>query len=197
VKSFPRRRLILVVAAAAGWPVWAQDGITAPAAGWLWPQIQARITLQTAALSPLAASSLAHPVDGSAPRGLTGGGVFGDYVFARPSYGSFRATSGLLLGQAAGAPVLSTGVGSRLDLTLLDGAAQSAAAFDGTTMPYLGFGYSSPALWGGLSVSADLGLAAGRLSGVGRALAGQQAWDQAVREMRLTPLLQLGVRYAF
>jgi hypothetical protein len=189
--------LILVLAAVAGCPVWAQDGITAPAADWLWPQVQARITVQTAALSPLAASSLVPQVDGTAPRGLTGGGVFGDYVFARASYGSFRATSGLLLGQAAGAPRLSAGAGSGIDLTLLDGASSSGTAADGTTMPYLGFGYSSPALWGGLLVSADLGLAAGRLSGVGRALAGQQAWDQAVREMRLTPLLQLGVRYAF
>jgi hypothetical protein len=49
-------------------------------------------------------------------------------------------------------------------------------------------------------LSAELGLVAERPSavgGFGRALLGTQEMDLAVREMRLAPVLQFGLRYAF
>jgi hypothetical protein len=178
-------------------PALAQDGIVAPQNHWLWPNLQARVTLQTATLSPIAAGSLARHAETGALRGVQGGALFGDYIFARPGYGDFRATSGLLVGSLSGAPTQSLAIG-RVGLSVLDGAAAGSA--EPGALPYLGMGYSSPLIWGGLSVTADLGLVAGRPAGfssVGKALFGNQAMDLALRELRLQPVLQFGVRYAF
>lgn len=190
---------LAVVLGTAAVPVHAERGLVARAVDWLWPQVQARITLQTAAVSPV---TLAPVGDLQAGRGIRGGAVLGDVVFARPSFGDFRATSGVVLGAQAGAPMSTSLVGSRLAVTLL-GAGGNGYANVGDTpgaVPYLGLGYSSPALWRQLSVSADLGWVAGHpagFSGVGRALLGNQGFDSAVRELRLAPMLHLGVRYSF
>ena len=67
-------------------------------------------------------------------------------------------------------------------------------------MPYLGVGFTGAAWRGGLEISADFGLVAerpGAAIGLGRALFGSQALDGALRELRLSPVLQFGVRYAF
>lgn len=186
-------------------PAKAQDGLVARGNDWLWPQVQARITVQTTALSPLglARGGSETPVT-SLARGVQAGALWGDYVFAAPSFGNFRATGGLVLGTPSGAPLAAVGSGSRLGVTVLDspsapGLGTSLADIPGA-QPYLGLGYSSPALWGRLSVSADFGLVAGRpsaLGSVGRALLGNQPLDTALREMRLAPLMQVGVRYTF
>jgi hypothetical protein len=139
-------------------------GLATPEPDEVWPQWQARITLQSVAVSPL---SLARPLD-STPvlRGGTGTAVLGDYVFAPLRFGSFRASGGLMLGNEASSSV-----------------------------PYLGLGFSSLTLASGLSLNADLGwIAEGSL---GRALFGSQGSQAALREMRLAPVLQLGLRYAF
>ena len=199
--SCKHSRFIIALVAASACPAFAQDGLTAPVAGWLWPTIQARITVQTGAVSPLSTASLTRGTDdAAAQRGVQGGAVFGDYVFARPAHGSFRATSGVLVGQLSGAPVRQSSLGSSVGLSVLDSGLVAAVAPETAAQPYLGLGYNSQDAWRGLSVTADLGVAAARaagLGGVGRALAGQQGWDQAVREMHLTPRVQLGIRYAF
>jgi hypothetical protein len=61
--------------------------------------------------------------------------------------------------------------------------------------PYLGIGYSDASLRGGWGFSADLGLAA-QSFGAARSL-GSQSLDDTIRDMRLTPVLQLGVSYRF
>ncbi|MFO1265913.1 MAG: hypothetical protein U1F67_03415 [Rubrivivax sp.] len=157
------------------------------------------MTLQTASLTPLALARMADPTAAVA-RGVQGGALLGDFVFATPSFGNFRATSGVMLGNAAGAPVLSAAPSARLAVTVLDNGANYGTSDGLATLPYLGLGYSSPALWRGLSLNADLGLVAGRpsgLAGVGRAIFGNQPMDSAVRDLRLAPVLQLGVRYSF
>jgi hypothetical protein len=178
------------------------DGLAAPKSDTLWPGLRARITVQTAAISPLAWSGLSYP--GASERGVKGGAVLGDYYFAQPSFGSFRATSGLVVGAYGGAPLLSSGEGGRLGLAVNRGAGLSAYASGSsealTASPYLGLGFSSQRGAGGLSLSADLGLVADPATlpgGLGRALFGVQGADGARRELRLSPLLQLGVRYAF
>lgn len=202
-------RLAAAVAAVASVaaPLGAQanQGLVATAGDWLWPQLQARITVQTAVLSRVA---LAGPTEAGVPaaRGVQGGAVLGDYVFAAPRCGNFRATSGVMLGNPAGAPVLNAMPNTRLGITMLEGGYAGAVGNLGgngegpSTLPYLGLGYSSASLWRSLSVSADVGLVAGRpagLSGLGRAMLGNQAMDAAVRDLRLAPVLQLGVRYSF
>jgi len=191
--------------AAAFWPaiVLADQGLAAGSGEWLWPQWQARINVQTAALGPLALAPLGGPT--SLPLGgrtLQGAALLGDYVFALPGFGNFRATSGVMLGGPGGAPVLSTSPSSRIGFTVYDnGPAVASGNAEGlSTLPYIGLGYSSPALWRSLSVSADVGLVAGRpagIAGVGRAVFGSQPLDSAVRDLRLAPVLQLGVRYSF
>lgn len=192
----------LTVWVAAMQPAAAQAslGLVASSGDWLWPRLQARITVQTATLAPV---GLAGPADSAAmSRGVHGGSLLGDYVFATPSYGSFRATSGLMLGNPGGAPMLSTTPAARLGVTVLDlGSLGSGALGEGpSTLPYLGMGYSSASLWRSLSISADVGWVAGRpagLAGVGRAMFGSQGMDAAMRDLRLAPVLQFGVRYSF
>jgi hypothetical protein len=133
--------------------------------------------------------------------------LMGDYYFGRSlagpgSVGGFRATSGLIFGPraslATGQPGLSAGssfsIGSRL-------FGQNAMPYgsdmtgDSATLPYLGMGYTGLAAHGGWSFSADLGLVSQTPGGI--KLIRSQSLDEAVHEMRLAPLLQLGVSYAF
>jgi hypothetical protein len=180
----------------------ANQGLTPATGDWLWPQLQARITVQTVALAPIAMTRLMEPGAGTAARGVQGGALLGDYVFASPSFGNFRATSGVMLGAPGGAPVFDSTQTSRLGVTVYDTSLGGVAGSPDSpsTLPYLGLGYSSASLWRSLSVSADVGLVAGRpsgLAGVGRAIFGSQALDGAMRDLRLAPVLQLGVRYSF
>ena len=176
----------------------AEQGLVPRAGDWLWPQLQARITVQTAALAPLALGNVNDTVAVGA-RGVQGGGIFGDYVIATPRFGNFRATSGMMLGAQGGAPVLSAAPGVGLGVTILDaGYGASAGANDGiAALPYLGLGYSSASLWRSFSLNADVGIVAGRAAGLGRAVLGNQARDVATRDLRLAPVLQLGVQYSF
>jgi len=175
----------------------AAEGLVPPAADLLWPQWQARIAVQMAALSPLALSSLLDTTAGA--RALQGASVLGDYIFAAPSFGSFRATGGLLIGNARGAPLLSAAAGPRLGVSLQSGAAAVPGQDAAGTLPYLGLSFSSAALLPSLSVSADIGWVAGQsssLAGGGRPLFGTQA-NSGLRDLRVSPVLQLGLRYAF
>ena len=178
----------------------AADGLVAPAAETVWPQWQARISVQAASVSPLTVSGL---VDGpNAQRGLQGAALLGDYYYFRSAtLGGFRASGGLLSGAWGGLPLVNGSAGPRLGLSVTGVALPLNAPYgDIATLPYLGLGYSSPARGGALSVTADLGLVAGHPGGavgVGRAIFGNQAMDTALRELRVSPVLQLGVRYTF
>ena len=76
----------------------------------------------------------------------------------------------------------------------MDSAPEPGAA------PYLGIGYTGLSSKGGWGFSADVGVVA--LSPrstvkLGRVLGGTQSLDDVLRDMRLSPLLQLGVSYSF
>lgn len=191
--SFSLASLALPAAALAG------GGLVAPAADALWPQWQARIALQTAAAAPLSRPSLLDT--GTPQRSWQGGALLGDYYFATPSFGSFRASGGLMFGATGGAPLLAAPAGSRVGLTLQSaGSLPAPGAETAGSVPYLGLGFSSAAWSSALSLTADLGWVAEQPSaaaGVGRALFGNQGKDKAWRELRLSPVLQVGLRYAF
>ncbi len=143
---------------------------------------------------------------------LTSASVMGDYYFGRSlagigQPGGFRASSGLIIGPrgvlSTGQPGMAAGgsfsTGSRL-------LGQSTATYgpevtsDITTLPYFGLGYTGLSVRSGWSFNADLGLVAqspGSAARLGRVFGGGQSLDDLVREMRLAPLLQLGVSYAF
>lgn len=107
--------------------------------------------------------------------------LVGDYYFA-PSLG-LRATGGL-----------QAGVTGSSDVRL--GTTRQRAT------PYVGLGYSTGGVsanrWGGWGLSADIGVQArGSDLTLGRALESPAGVGELIRELRLTPVLQLGVSYAF
>jgi hypothetical protein len=69
-----------------------------------------------------------------------------------------------------------------------------------STLPYVGLGYSGIHAKSGWGFWADVGLVVqnpGNMLGVGRVVSGSQSAEDLVRELRLSPLLQLGVNYSF
>ena len=90
-----------------------------------------------------------------------------------------------------------------VDRRLLDapsGLSNSDGATDSATLPYLGVGYSGLSLRGGWSFSADLGLVAfapGNAVKLGRVIGGTQGLDDLLRDLRMSPVIQLGVSYSF
>jgi hypothetical protein len=182
----------------------AADGLVVRAADALWPQWQARIAVQTAGVSAWTLSQLTDGSTASA-RGLQGGAVLGDYYFATPSFGAFRASGGLMVGSQGGAPLASATAGARLGLAVSTlgsvGSTGSGNLTDApSAVPYLGLGFTGAPWRGSLAVTADLGLVAerpGAAGNVGRAVFGNQGVESALRDLRLSPVLQLGVSYRF
>ena len=185
-----------VLAAAALGSAQAGEGLNVSRDAQLWPRWQARLSIHTGPTDLPSGAAW-----GSNLRSL---GLMGDYYFLRAplgerSNGGFRATSGVLLGQAAAAAwALPAGgpssVGRRHSaLVSVDGMAEGR----GTT-PYAGIGYSALAANGGWGFSADLGLmAVGSRVRLGQPPGAAQRLDDAVRDLRLMPVLQLGVSYSF
>lgn len=210
----PDVRIVLAAALAAllGAPASA-DGLKPPVDGSFWSLTTQNLRLNALTVeSPAWRSSLVVPA--GVGQGLaTGGSITGDYFFgadtdaAQPRTG-FRASSGLLFRTkgmsttdlALSSRAASFGATSRL-LTGADPAMYGDASTEGlATLPYLGLGYSG--LWAksGWGFWADLGVVVqspGGALGVSRVLSGSQGVDDLMRELRLSPMLQLGVNYAF
>lgn len=187
-------KILLISLMASGAVAQAAEGLAVPESAW--QRWQARAALSTYDSSPrLAAASLV-----------------GDYYFrglrlgSTGTTGGFRATSGLVLG-AGSAMLGAAGVPSRmgnglslghLAMSWVQPGADPGDA--GATLPYLGLGYTAISAGSGFSFTADVGVVAQNpsvTSGQGRALFGTQSLDAAFRNLRLTPVLQLGVRYTF
>lgn len=173
------------------------------------PQFEGRIRLGM--------SVTAGPLDaavGAESSRFSAASVLGDYYFTRSSTqagdtSGFRATSGVFLGSRLGSwggPDLAPPGGSafavethRFSLSSASALLSSDAA-DSGTVPYVGLGYSGSSAKGGWGFSADLGLMAldpGGVARLGRNLGAGQSLEETLREMRLSPILQLGVSYSF
>lgn len=187
--------LALVVAPALSQ---AGDGLSTPAAEALWPRWQARISVQAAAVSPLDLSSpLGRPAAQPAWRGAS---VLGDFYFATQASGGFRASGGVMSGLRTLAPMWAGPSAPAAVMSVQPALAGPAGDVGGGFVPYLGLGYSGVTWRSGLSLSADFGLVAerpGATGALGRALLGARDFDSALREIRLAPVFQLGVRYSF
>jgi hypothetical protein len=205
--SIPLRRFaptwIATVLLLAGPCAWAQSqgqGLTFDDRAQFGPRLQTRVGVNT---------STALTDGSSASWQQQAGVLLGDYYFSRARLGQgqvssgFRATSGMLLGQrslALGTPALAGPQGlavtqlrqPRSALPGIESASEPWAA-----VPYIGIGWSGVSVRGGWGVSADLGIA-GRSSGSGGLrVSGNQSLDDVLRELRITPMVQLGVSYAF
>jgi hypothetical protein len=189
------------------------NGLTADADRIGWARFQSRIAYAPGA--PGWRSELA-PFERTGGLQVGGLGLLGDVYFgasrpgtlAAPASG-FRATSGVLIG--ARSPLLGLGStpaanGLLVSDRRLFGASAAAPisavdpGIDSATVPYLGIGYSN--LWGksGWSFSADLGVVSqspGNAVRFGRVFGGSQGLDDVIRDMRLAPVIQLGVSYSF
>lgn len=205
-----RTALWTVIALIANLPAWVAaatdgDGLMP------WPQWQGRLSLNTSG----PARSANGPAFGNNALDVRGLSLMGDYYFARPSLGGraaggFRATSGLIVG-ARSSSALSGNTGNFAGrafsfdhrhaawvspLTPVDVQPSTEPA----TVPYVGVGYTGLSSKGGWGFSADVGLVAlSPRSAVklGRVLGGGQSLDEVLRDMRLSPLVQLGVSYSF
>jgi hypothetical protein len=180
--------------------------VAAPAANQTsWARWQGRLSLGTN--SPAWRLGVEGPSTKLNSASLMGDYYFGPSLMGPGRLGGFRATSGLIIGPrnsvSTGQPALAAGsvfsIGSKL-------FGQSTSPYgtdvpaDTATVPYLGFGYTGLSPRSGWSFSADLGLVAQSPSNstrLGRALSNGQNLDDAVRDLRLAPLLQLGVSYSF
>jgi len=159
-----------------------------------WPRWQARL-------------SWVYQTDGTRRETLRGVSLLGDRYFTgslagERVAGGLRATSGLLVAprsQALGAGSLGLpGNGLALGRRIASMPGESADGI--ATLPYVGIGYTGLSLRGGWGFSADLGVVAqpaGHAVRFGRTPGGAQNLDEAVRELRLSPVLQLGVSYSF
>ena len=137
--------------------------------------------------------------------------LLGDYYLSAPASGNarasgLRATGGILLGPrarpwigqalATGNPPLSHS--SSLGTALVPSTPSARESLgDSAALPYLGVGYMAAPGRSGWSLGADLGLVAQRPGSAGYALGRGKSLDDAVRELRLTPLFQVGISYSF
>jgi hypothetical protein len=192
---------IATVSLLAAPAVWAQgQGLTFDEQAFFGPRLQARVGVNTS-------TALA---DGGSPSWHQQAGVLlGDYYFSRARLGQgqvssgFRATSGMLLGQrslALGTPAMSNAQGMavtqlRQPRSVLPGIESASEPW--AAVPYIGVGWSGISVRGGWGVSADLGLAGRSGSNGGLRVSGNQSLDDLLRELRISPMVQVGVSYAF
>jgi hypothetical protein len=187
----------MVLALVAGC-AWAQEGLRPPAET-PWPRWQARIEL----IGPLTPAYSAKSAD--APAASPGARIFGDYYLldfgaaVEGFAGGLRATSGVTVGARGLATGMPPGIGGS-GLAWRDRDPTNGRDLSATSLPYLGLGVTGLSLRSGWGVSADVGLAgydpAGGLQ-PGRAGVELNAAEEVLRELRLTPVLQLGVSYSF
>jgi hypothetical protein len=164
-----------------------------------WPVLQARLHVGAEAIAPVLGNS-----EGATLRPRSAA-LFGDYYVSKPYFGGsggVRLTSGVVVGPrgAVFGPGQATTPGAFAVGTVARalGSGVAEAGSDTLAWPYLGIGYSGSSLRGGWGFSADLGLAAQNVGVLRPAKAlGSQPLDDTLREMRLMPVLQLGVSYRF
>jgi hypothetical protein len=200
----------LAVLCAAGLAA-ADGGLKVGAQGGFWSDVQTQLRFNAVAVNtsaPLTGYEATVAASAYAPGSVS---LAGDYYFskdladtARPPSG-FRA-SGVLLIRQPGVSLSDLAWSSRATTSLALPMRQTYTALAEpaspglSAMPYLGIGYSDYSLKSGWGFWADIGLVVqspGNALGMGRVLSGTQSVDDLMRELRLSPMLQLGVNYSF
>lgn len=202
----------LVWAALAGMAgLCSAEGLKPERIGGYWSTVQTRLQINAVVLDaalplhawqlvgtpPLAASVggdyyfSARPDDAIGPR--TGLRASGSLLILQPgvSLSELTRSSRALTSQGSAWRTPATGLGPMA----FEPTAQSVSA-----LPYLGLGYSDFSERTGWGFWADIGLVVqnpGPALGMGRVLSGAQGAEELLRELRLSPMLQLGVNYSF
>lgn len=132
--------------------------------------------------------------------------LFGDYYLTGPGFGAgfiaggLRLTSGLAIGPRRATqslPQVRLGDGLRGASTLRLGPDADTGR---VALPYLGLGYTSLSARDGWGFSADIGLGGlppGERMRLGRSGPTAAQVDKLLNDLRLAPVVQLGVSYAF
>ncbi|MEK8053472.1 hypothetical protein AACH10_24660 [Ideonella sp. DXS22W] len=188
-----RTALCLICTLGLAAPLAAQErGLTAPADALGGPRLQARLELDQPALWMLRATqplSVASMGGGNAQTLR----LLGDYQFSTlrlGDTGGLRVTGGLLINLRPAS--LAGNLGGATDAT-------AGQAVSGTGYAGVGYASGSARADGGWGFSADLGLAA---QGFGNAPLGRSGnagftLEAAGRDIRLQPMIRLGVNMAF
>lgn len=172
------------------------DGLKVGTEPEAWSPWQARLAIATSSHLPLWAGLGAGS---QAPSALLAGdrylgwGQLGDG-------GGLRATGALLLGSSALSLATPSGVGRGEMLWRGIGGVGPSDQDTTGAVPYLGLGYSAWWARAGVGVSADLGLAAqrpGQAVRFGRAFSGAEGFDDVLKAMQISPMLQVNLSYAF
>lgn len=166
-----------------------------------WPRLQGRLMLDT--VTPTWRSEIAaSPISGLSVRSAS---LLGDYYltgswFGERQLGGLRATSGLLVGREIGAFGGLGGHGFNLQSRPVASFGPDADSGESLTLPYFGLGYTGLAQGRQWGFTADVGLLVlnpGPAVRFGRSLSGWNSAEELMRELRLTPMIQLGVSYSF
>lgn len=179
----------------------AADGLRGPDDTTIGSRWQPRIGFST--IRPWWQSSTLDEQDAGSSR-VASISLLGDYYFGAVAHraaapAGFRATSGLLLrtGNAGLADAAWKKASAVWGMPVVAAGTGSAAA---AALPYVGLGYTLAPGRHGWGFSADIGVVANnpaRAIRLGRLAAGPQALDDLLRDLRLSPQLNLGVSYSF
>lgn len=132
--------------------------------------------------------------------------VLGDYYLTKSGMagvsGGLRATGGLLLGplsitQSSGGLALGSGPISAGRRSLMSSSLDAYTLEPSTSLSYVGIGYTGRVRGSGLAFSADLGLMSGTYGGLRLGRSSAQGFEDAMRDLRFKPLLQLGLAYSY
>jgi hypothetical protein len=164
------------------------------------PRWQARLQL-----SSLDNGSDARPLLGGSR--LLSANLLGDYYLTQSGVsgvsGGLRATGGLLLGplsmaQSSGGLALGAGPIAAGRRSFALGGLDAYSLEPSGSLSYVGIGYTGRVHGSGFAFSADLGLMSGTYGSslrLGRSSA--QGFEDAMRDLRFKPLLQLGLAYSY
>lgn len=132
--------------------------------------------------------------------------VLGDYYLTSSGFsslhGGLRATGGLLLGplsmsQSSGGLALGSGpiAAGRRSVSMNGPDAYSLEP--SANLSYVGIGYTGRLKSSGFAFSADLGLMSGSVAAMRLGRSSAQGFEDAMRDLRFKPLLQLGLAYSY
>lgn len=189
----------------------ADGGLKVGVQGGFWSDVQTQLRVNAVVVEtapPLLGYAASTAWTGYAPVAAS---VGGDYYFSKnlvdpaaPPSG-FRASGALLIRQP-GVSLSDLARSSRATTSLAlplrqpYGSLADPGGQGVSAQPYLGIGYSDYSLKTGWGFWADFGLVVqspGNALGMSRVMSGTQSLDDLVRELRLSPMLQLGVNYSF
>ena len=185
------RAAVLGLSALSFAPAWAEGDLS--------PRWQARLQLN----STDNAADLTPHLGGSR---VLSANLLGDYYLTKSGLsgvtGGLRATGGLLLGplsmtQSSGGLALGHGPVSAGRRSLLTSPLDGYALEGNSNLSYLGIGYTGRVTNSGLAFSADLGLMSGAYAGLRLGRSSAQGFEEAMRDLRFKPLLQLGLAYHY